>query len=129
MTRKVLTLSDNGSVLDAVKKMEVMNVGAIVIVGEKKKVIGIFSERDLLRRVCAENKDMAATGISEVMTKDPQVLTSETPLVEALALTQTNDFRHIPIVDDASLVGMVSIKDITNVIKAQLGKVLFDDKA
>ena len=100
---------------DAVKKMYLMNIGAVIIVNNDKKITGIFSERDILRRVIPKELDIKNTSIVTVMTKDPNTITSDTSLFDVFNLMQGLNFRHIPVVDNNKLMGIVSIKDIVKV--------------
>jgi len=128
MTRQVLTVSENESVLDAVKKMETLNVGAVIIVDKSEKIAGIFSERDLLKRVVPKEKDPSSTPVKEVMTKELVSMKSDTLLTEAFQIFQNRNIRHAPIVDNDNLVGIISIKDVNSVIYKQLAQALFDDE-
>jgi CBS domain-containing protein len=97
-------------VLDAVKALVDGNQGALAVV-EGRKVVGIFTERDLLRRVVGKGKDPATTSIREAMTHPVQCAIDSTPVVAAATLMREKQFRHLPIVDaDGNLVGIVALR-------------------
>lgn len=111
MNKKVVTISSDDTVADAVKKMKANRIGAVVVTDDSK-ITGIFSERDVVLRVVAEGKDPGAMRMTDVMTKNPKTLHPKTSVFEAFELTQEGKFRHIPIVENDSLVGIVSVRDI-----------------
>jgi CBS domain-containing protein len=84
---------------------------APVLAGDR--LVGIFTERDLLRRVVAVGRDADAMRVAEAMTPDPRTVSAETSLVNAFALMIEGKFRHLPVVDsDGRVFAMLSIRDI-----------------
>jgi CBS domain-containing protein len=71
-------------------------------------LIGIFTERDAIRRVLAEGRDPATTTLSDVMTDNPDTVTPQDTAAEVIRLMQAAQYRHLPIVDDGKAVGMIS---------------------
>ena len=113
MTKNPVTVSLNETVWDAVVKMDALGVGALPVVDDNGRVVGIFTERDLLRRVVAKKKDPQKTLISEVMTRNPVTVKPTDTIKTAKALMAKIKARHLPVVDDdGKIVGIVSIKDI-----------------
>ena len=109
-----IVLKPSDTVADAVKIMAENNIGAVVIVDENFRPIGIFTERDLLIKVCARGLDPAKVRLEEVMTRDPVTIREDTPVMQALEIMMNFGFRHLPIVDDNGiLVGIVSIRDLS----------------
>lgn len=107
------------SVRDCVRKMIDEKSGAVVIL-EGERLAGIFSERDALTRVLGGGLDPASTKVGEVMTKDPTVISPDTKVEEALQIVTEKHIRHLPIVQDGRLVGMVTSSDLTHwVVKDQ----------
>ena len=98
------------SVSEAARSMRQNNVGAILVV-EDERLVGIFTERDSLYRVMAENLDARRTPLAEVMTPAPQTVHPDDPFVRALHLMHAGGFRHVPVVEDGKLLGMVSARD------------------
>ena len=76
------------------------------------KLVGIFSERDLMRRVVAEGRDPRSTCLAEVMTDDPLTISMNEDLENCMALMRRHGFRHLPVCHEGHLVGMVSLRDI-----------------
>jgi CBS domain-containing protein len=99
------------SVLETVRAMVERNIGAVPVL-HNGKLVGIFSERDLMRRVVAEGRDPHGTCMAEVMTDDPLTISTDEELEDCLALMRRHGFRHLPVCHDGHLVGMVSLRDI-----------------
>lgn len=99
-------------VLDAVAIMAKRRVGAIVVTSAEdigRKVVGVFTERDLMRRVVNERRDPATTPISEVMTRPVHTVPDDTSVAEAAALMRQHHLRHLVIVDErGALLGVVA---------------------
>ncbi len=109
-----IVLKEDDSVAKAVQLMAEHNIGAVVIVDGSMKPIGIFTERDLLIKVCAKGLDMSSVKLKEVMTKNPFTIKEETPVKHALEIMLNFGFRHLPIVDESgTLIGIVSIRDLS----------------
>jgi CBS domain-containing protein len=99
------------TVLETVRAMVERNIGAVPVV-HNGKLIGIFTERDLMRRVVAEARDPRATAVVEVMTDDPLVIAPDENLEGCMALMRRHGFRHLPVCRDGELLGIVSLRDI-----------------
>jgi CBS domain-containing protein len=107
--KKVLKTSRDTSVAKAAKLMGIKRVGAIAIV-EEEHLLGILTERDVLTRVVALGLDPEATPVTQVMTPDPQTVTPDAPIEQVLALMRNNGYRHMPVVENDHVIGMVSIR-------------------
>ncbi|MCB0833963.1 MAG: CBS domain-containing protein [Bacteroidetes bacterium] len=105
------------TVIEAVKYMASKNVGAVVIVDNEtnRNLRGIFSERDLLKRVVQEGLDPNTTKIEEVMTKNVAVGNANESYDVCLDSMKKIKSRHLPIVDGQRLIGMVSMRDLMEV--------------
>jgi CBS domain-containing protein len=99
------------TVLETVRVMVERNIGAVPVV-HNGKLVGIFSERDLMRRVVAEGRDPRSTCMAEVMTDDPLTVNTHEDLQECMAMMRRHGFRHLPVCHDGQLVGIVSLRDI-----------------
>ena len=100
------------TVFDVVKFMDLHNVGAVPVLGEKNLLKGIFSERDLLRRCIMKEVDLKTTMIDDVMTKDVIVIEScDTPEYCMKILKQEN-IRHLPVIENNALIGIISMRDL-----------------
>ncbi len=100
------------SVYDVAKYMDMHNVGAVPVLEEGKKLVGIFSERDLLRRCAAKELDLKKTMIDEVMTKGVILVESHDTPEYCLQIMKQENIRHIPIREGSDLIGILSIRDI-----------------
>ena len=98
------------SVAEAAAAMRDSRVGAIMVV-EKRRLVGIFTERDALYRVLANGKNPKLTRLGEVMTLNPTTVSASMPFGHALHLMYERNFRHVPVVDDGVPIGMVSARD------------------
>lgn len=118
MKKDVLSVDETDTVLDAVKLMDRHNVGAVVIMSAIKDALGIFTERDLLRRVVAIGKIPSATRITDVMTPEFVCAQATDNAIELLKIMVEQRFRHLPVMDGRKLVGIVSTRDLyTKLIK------------
>jgi len=99
------------TVLETVQAMVERNIGAVPVM-HNGKLMGIFSERDLMKRVVAEGRDPRSTCLAEVMTEDPLTVSTNEDLESCLSLMRRHGFRHVPVCKDGHLVGMVSLRDI-----------------
>jgi CBS domain-containing protein len=86
-----------------------------VVITENDRPVGIFTERDLLKRVVGEKRDPEATSVGDVMTEKVACCTPDTPIAEVRAIMRDRKVRHVPVVDgDQCLRGMVSIGDLNS---------------
>ena len=107
-------MEPNQTVADAVAVMAEHQVGAVPIL-EDGELIGIFSERDLLRRVVAPGRSLEKTPLRDVMTSDPVTATTRDPREMAIHKMQTVGCRHLPIVADGVIIDMLSMRDLLTV--------------
>jgi len=108
----VFTVGPTATVLDAASLMNEHRIGAVVVV-EDGRPVGMFTERDVLRRVVGDRRDPATTPVREVMTTKLVVSRSQADLDEVRSLFMERRIRHLPVVDDdGALVAMVSIGDV-----------------
>jgi CBS domain-containing protein len=98
MLKNPVTVSEDESILDAVKRMAELNIGAIPVVNERGEVVGIFSERDLLKRVVARGLSYE-TKIKDVMTKNPVTISPDASVDEAKRVMAKIKARHLPVID------------------------------
>jgi CBS domain-containing protein len=105
--RKLLVAAPGSTVRDASKMMATRAVGAVLVV-EGDKLLGIFTERDVVFRVVACGLDPDVTRLAEVMTPEPKTIAPEKAFGVAMALMHENGFRHLPVVDKGVPIGVVS---------------------
>lgn len=108
---KVYTVAPEVTVLEAARAMDAHNVGSLLVV-DGDKPVGIFSERDLMRRVVVAGKDPAKVKVREVMSKDVWVVEPDTRVKEAMAIMTERRCRHLPVVEKGKVVGLISIGDL-----------------
>jgi len=107
----------------AIQMMLDRHVGAVAVVDEKQRVAGIFTERDVLRRLALSERNPRTTSVREVMTTPVEMATPATTPGEALATMVERHYRHLPIVEeDGHLLGMLSIR---NVLEARVDTLTF----
>jgi CBS domain-containing protein len=107
------TVSVEATAEQAIQTMLDRRVGAVAVVDENQRVAGIFTERDVLRRVSLSGREPAKTLVREVMTTPVEMATLDTSPGEALATMVERHYRHLPIVDDdGHLLGMLSIRNV-----------------
>ena len=106
----VLEIDADATVLDAVQQMVTMNVGSLLVTVEGE-VTGIVTERDYLRRVTLEDRTEQAP-VREIMSAPLVVATPETTIDECMALMTDRRIRHVPVVEEGKVVGLVSIGDL-----------------
>ena len=107
----VITIDVTASVADAAKLMNQNRIGALVAC-EGDRAVGIFTERDVLNRVVASEKTPSQTKISDVMTSPMACCLRSTPLSECRAVMTGKKIRHLPVVEDGQLFGIISIGDL-----------------
>ena len=110
-----VTQPPDATVKDACQRMRDRRIGAVLIIEADRRLVGIFTGRDAVHRVLAEGKNAARTILAEVMTRDPDTMPPGNRAIEALRLMEAGRFRHLPIVDDGKVVGIVSRFDFSGV--------------
>lgn len=108
---RVLEIDGDASVLEAVKQMVEANVGSLLVT-ESGKVTGIVTERDYLRRVTLEGRTDRDTAVREIVSSPLIVATPATTVDECMALMTDRRIRHVPVIDEGEVVGIISIGDL-----------------
>jgi CBS domain-containing protein len=109
--RDVYSTSGEATVLQAVDEMCRVHVGAL-LVREQKVPVGVFSERDVMTRVILRRRDPAKTPVADVMTRNVVCIDVDRSIEEAMAIMTEQRCRHLPVVIDEKVVGLVSIGDL-----------------
>ena len=107
----VHTIAPNASVLDALRRMAEKGIGALLVT-EGEAIVGIVTERDYARKIALLGRTSAATLVRDVMTTAVLFVRSGQTTVQCMQLMTDHRLRHLPVVDDGKLVGMVSIGDL-----------------
>jgi CBS domain-containing protein len=114
-TSPVIFVSPDTTVFEALELMFEKNIGALLVM-EQEKFIGIFTERDYARKVILKGKSSKEIPVKEIMTENPVVVTSDTSVEECMWLMTNKFTRHLPVIDDNKLTGIVSIGDLVKFI-------------
>jgi CBS domain-containing protein len=115
-----LTLPPETSVKEACRRMHERSVGAVLVTEGGDHLIGIFTGRDAVSRVLAEGRSAKKTPLADVMTSNPDTMSPNKTAVEALRLMQDGGYRHVPIVEQGRVVGIVSRGDFRGLEQARL---------
>jgi citrate synthase len=121
MSRPVVTATSSGTIADAAELMRAQKVGSVVVV-DGSRPVGILTERDLVR-LAADGADTSAA-VSTWMTPDPDTVAPHEEVTRAFANLAEHGYRHIPVVDDGSLVGIVSMRDLMRIAQIQPAEAL-----
>ena len=114
LMKPAVTASIDTPVGEAIQLMQTRRIGCILIVSHRK-LLGVFTERDVLKKIVASSFDLRSTPLSEVMTVNPQALNEDDTIAYALNFMDLGGYRHIPIVNDLfEPTGIVSVKDIVS---------------
>ncbi len=113
--RENYILAGTATVLRALEVMSEANIGSVMVV-EKERVVGIFTERDYTRK--CELKGLAATDtlVREVMTRQMMTVNLDTSMDQCMALMNQYHIRHLPVIENDTFLGMVSIRDVTGML-------------
>ena len=114
---RLVAIRPDASVLDAIKLLAQEDIGAAIVM-EGDRLAGIFSERDYTRKVILQGRSSNSTRVEEIMTKSVITVNPRTRTRECMQLMTDKQIRHLPVVDDKRVVGMVSIRDIVGDIIA-----------
>lgn len=109
---KVHTVQIDAKIADAVNVLNAQNIGAVVVVDKSDAVVGILSERDVIRHMKGDAATVLLAPIKKCMTKDPFTCDPQTTLDEVMQMMTQKRIRHMPVVSGGKLAGMVSIGDI-----------------
>lgn len=107
----VLQIDGDATVFEAITKMVESNVGSLLVT-DGDEIVGIMTERDYLRRVTLQGRTDKDTAVKEIMSSPLVVATPETTVDECMAMMTDRRIRHLPVVDDGEVVGVVSIGDL-----------------
>lgn len=119
-SRTPVTLPPGATVRQAARLMRDRKIGAILVTDEQGRLLGIFTGRDAVSRVLAEGRSAARTTLAEVMTPNPDSLPPRASAIEALHLMTDGGFRHVPVVEQDRVAGIVSFADFRGIERAHL---------
>ena len=125
---KPFTASPDQTVLEASKEMSNRNIGSVVVTDDENKVVGLVTERDLMRRIVAEDRKPGETKLSEIMTTSLRLASENDNVVDWLRVMSNERFRRLPVVDsEGRLVSIMSQGDFVSYTWPELLKMFSDN--
>jgi 2-oxoglutarate ferredoxin oxidoreductase subunit beta len=116
-----ISVEPSTSLAKAIRQMNAHDIGCLLVTDDDDKLVGIFTERDVLDRVIGQVEDLSAAHVGDFMTADPIALTDDLPIAQALHEMSMHGFRHLPLVDDENRpTGIISFRDVVHHIKESL---------
>ncbi|MBM3600782.1 MAG: CBS domain-containing protein [Alphaproteobacteria bacterium] len=118
--QELSTVAATMTVREAAKQMATKRIGALMITRDGR-LEGIFTERDVMTKIVAANRDPDKTTLADVMTRNPDTVQPDTLPLQALEMMRESGYRHLPVVEaDGRIVGIVSIRDLYFAVKTDL---------
>lgn len=114
-THSTIYVSPDTTVFEALELMFEKNIGSLLVM-DHEKFLGIFTERDYARKVILKGKSSKKIPISEIMTENPQTVSSENTIEECMWLMTNKFIRHLPVIDNDKVTGIISIGDVVKYI-------------
>ena len=110
--KSVATARSDDTVQDVAQKLASRKIGAIVIVGDGGHVVGIISERDIIRVIAEQGAGGLGKLVGDVMTKNVMTCSQASTLDQMMSVMTQGRFRHVPVIEDGAFVGIISIGDV-----------------
>jgi CBS domain-containing protein len=119
--KQLWTILPDASVLDALKLMAEKEIGALMVVDKKDKVVGIITERDYARKIILKGKTSMKTSVKEIMTPAAKMykVNPDTSVEDCMVLMTGKHIRHVPVFDGGKFVGVISIGDVVKATISQ----------
>jgi CBS domain-containing protein len=108
----VVTIEPTADLTAAIKLLAERRIGAVVILGANHRIVGILSERDIVRALAEHGSTALSERVSQVMTRDVKTCTENDTVEDLMGRMTTGKFRHMPVVEQDKLIGIVSIGDV-----------------
>jgi CBS domain-containing protein len=112
----IYSISAESSVYEALEQLEDNNLGSLVVLEDNGKLDGIFTERDYARKVILKGRSSRETHVRDIMTEDPIFVTPDTKIDECMKLMTDKHIRHLPVMENGQLTGLISIGDLVKYI-------------
>ncbi|MCH7636233.1 MAG: CBS domain-containing protein [Proteobacteria bacterium] len=113
--RDIISVKPETSVLDAIRLMAEKGIGSLVVM-EDQELLGIMSERDYARKVIIKGRSSESTAVSEIMTANVFTTSSSETVNDCMSVMTEKKIRHLPVVEDNAVIGMISIGDLVKAI-------------
>lgn len=110
-----VSICPDNTVFEALELMAEKNIGALLVI-EQQRVVGIFTERDYARKVILRGKASKELRVREIMTMNPLTVSSDTTIEDCMSFMTDKFIRHLPVIDDEQLMGIISIGDVVKYI-------------
>lgn len=121
--KTIFTIDPESTVLEAISLMADKGIGALVVT-DQEKVVGILSERDYMRKVTLMERTSKETTVGEIMTAKVLTVTKSTSVEDCLSLMTDRHLRHLPVVENSKLVGLISIGDLVKAVMEDQRKLI-----
>ncbi len=113
--RQIISIKPEDSVLDAIRLMAEKGIGSLVVMKDQE-LLGIMSERDYARKVIIKGRSSESTAVSEIMTVNVFTTSSSETVNDCMSVMTEKKIRHLPVVEDSAVIGMISIGDLVEAI-------------
>jgi signal-transduction protein with cAMP-binding, CBS, and nucleotidyltransferase domain len=117
MTRQVVTINFTKSALDAALLMKEKRISSLIVQDNDDKTLGIITERDFVKRVCADDKKSSDVKISELMSKIQTFAQPDTPVDVAVQRMINNRIRRLPVISDGKVIGIITVTDLAKELR------------
>lgn len=132
MTKKVLVTAPDITIREVARIMAEHRVGCLIVLDNNKKIVGIITELDIIRKVVAGDKDPSTTTVEEVMSKEVYTVQADQTLEEASRIMIENNIKKLPVLENDKLVGILTATDLISVqpkmIETLANLLLFEEK-
>ena len=116
--KPLCTVAPDATVFDALHILAKNEIGALAVIDDQGKLMGIVSERDYTRKVALQGKNSRDAKVADIMTREVLVVNPKTRARECMAMMSSQKIRHLPVVDGDTLLGVLSIRDLLDAIIA-----------
>ncbi len=117
MTRHVVTINSNRTALDAALLMKEKRISSLIVQDDENESLGIITERDFVKRVCAQDKKSSDVLISELMSKIQTFAEPDTPVDVAVQRMINNRIRRLPVISDGHVIGIITVTDLAKELR------------
>lgn len=117
MTRHVVTINSDETALDAAQLMKEKRISSLIVQSGDDKLLGIITERDFVKRVCADDKKSSEVKISELMSKIQTFAEPDTPVDVAVQRMINNRIRRLPVISEGEVVGIITVTDLAKELR------------